>query len=431
MFGGESKDINGKHRIRGDINCLLLGDPGTAKSQFLKYVEQVFHRCVYTTGKGASAVGLTAGVHKDPITREWTLEGGALVLADKGLCLIDEFDKMNDQDRTSIHEAMEQQSISISKAGIVTSLQARCSVIAAANPLKGTYNTALNFVDNVDLTEPILSRFDVLSVIKDEVNEEQDDALATFVINSHMKNHPDVRKDTLIPPSEIITEEQKERMATTKQWLNENLLNEINISKLSIHETDQIDQDKLRKYIIYARRYCHPRLSEIDKEKVTQFYADIRRESNVVGGISIAVRHIESVLRMSEAHAKMHLRDYVRSDDIDMAIDMLLESFLQSQKVSVARQLKKKFEPYQTRKADPNQLLLHILNKMVQEKAIYEKYTKGIEEMERVEVKLPLDQFEYEARDFSNHNITDFLKSTAFVKDFQLEGRHIKTTTKI
>jgi DNA replication licensing factor MCM2 len=172
MFGGEAKDINGKHRIRGDINMLLLGDPGTAKSQFLKYVEQVFHRCVYTTGKGASAVGLTAGVHKDPVTKEWTLEGGALVLADKGLCLIDEFDKMNDQDRTSIHEAMEQQSISISKAGIVTSLQARCSVIAAANPIRGTYNSALNFVDNVDLTDPILSRFDILTVIKDEVNED-------------------------------------------------------------------------------------------------------------------------------------------------------------------------------------------------------------------------------------------------------------------
>jgi len=122
MFGGEAKDIEGKHRIRGDINVLLLGDPGTAKSQFLKYVEKVYHRVVYTTGKGASAVGLTAGVHRDPITGEWTLEGGALVLADKGICLIDEFDKMNDQDRTSIHEAMEQQSISISKAGIVTSL---------------------------------------------------------------------------------------------------------------------------------------------------------------------------------------------------------------------------------------------------------------------------------------------------------------------
>lgn len=107
MFGGEAKDINGKHKVRGDINVLLLGDPGVAKSQFLKYVEKTFHRCVYTTGKGASAVGLTAGVHKDPLSGEWILEGGALVLADKGICLIDEFDKMNDYDRTSIHEAME------------------------------------------------------------------------------------------------------------------------------------------------------------------------------------------------------------------------------------------------------------------------------------------------------------------------------------
>ncbi|CAI5477734.1 unnamed protein product [Closterium sp. Yama58-4] len=137
MFGGQEKNAGGKHRLRGDINVLLLGDPGTAKSQFLKYLEKTAHRAVYTTGKGASAVGLTAAVHKDPITREWTLEGGALVLADRGTCLIDEFDKMSEQDRVSIHEAMEQQSISISKAGIVTSLAARCSVIAAANPIGG------------------------------------------------------------------------------------------------------------------------------------------------------------------------------------------------------------------------------------------------------------------------------------------------------
>jgi DNA replication licensing factor MCM2 len=129
MFGGMPKDVGGKHRIRGDINVLLLGDPGTAKSQFMKYVENAVHRAVYTTGKGASAVGLTAGVRKDPMTKEWTLEGGALVLADKGICLIDEFDKMNDKDRTSIHEAMEQQSISISKAGIVTSLQVCFSIL--------------------------------------------------------------------------------------------------------------------------------------------------------------------------------------------------------------------------------------------------------------------------------------------------------------
>ena len=229
MFGGEPKDINGKHRIRGDINVLLLGDPGTAKSQFLKYVEQVFDRCVYTTGKGASAVGLTAGVHKDPITREWTLEGGALVLADKGICLIDEFDKMNDQDRTSIHEAMEQQSISISKAGIVTSLQARCSVIAAANPIKGNYNNALNFTDNVDLTEPILSRFDILTVIKDEVQEEEDDALATFVINSHMKNHPEIARDLRVSPNEQIDDDKVQKMQEAQSYLQTHLLDESKI----------------------------------------------------------------------------------------------------------------------------------------------------------------------------------------------------------
>jgi len=190
LFSGVPKDINRKHRIRGDINILLLGDPGTAKSQFLKYVEKTAHRAVFTTGQGASAVGLTASVRKDPITREWTLEGGALVLADKGVCLIDEFDKMNDADRTSIHEAMEQQSISISKAGIVTTLQARCAIVAAANPVRGRYNPTIPFQQNVDLTEPILSRFDVLCVVKDAVDPVQDELLARFVVGSHLRSHP-------------------------------------------------------------------------------------------------------------------------------------------------------------------------------------------------------------------------------------------------
>ena len=390
MFGGEAKDVGGKHRIRGDINVLLLGDPGTAKSQFLKYVEQIFHRVVYTTGKGASAVGLTAGVHKDPISGEWVLEGGALVLADKGICLIDEFDKMNDQDRTSIHEAMEQQSISISKAGIVTSLQARCSVIAAANPIGGVYRPSLNFNDNVDLTDPILSRFDILTVIRDEADESIDDRLATFVINSHMKNHPIVRDSPNKPDDERMRIEQNLRQA---------LLDDSHIPQTNPQL--QISQAMLKKYMIYARRFVKPKLNEIDIEKVTNFYKDIRKESLAVGGIPIAVRHIESVLRMSEAHAKMHLRDYVRADDIDFAIEMMLESFLQSQKISVARTLSSKLEKYKARHTDVNQLLYHTLMKTADRRALFVKFQKGMEDTGRIHVEIPKNVFMDEARDFN------------------------------
>jgi len=168
LFGGQEQyNKERAHRTRGDLNILLLGEPGIAKSQFLKSIQRIFPRCVYTTGKGASAVGLTAAVKMDPESKEWKLEAGAMVLADKGVCLIDEFDKMSEQDRTSIHEAMEQQTISISKAGIVTTLNARCSVIAAANPTEGYYNEMKSFRDNVELSEPILSRFDLLCVMKD------------------------------------------------------------------------------------------------------------------------------------------------------------------------------------------------------------------------------------------------------------------------
>lgn len=243
LFGGIERISEDTHRVRGDINVLVLGDPGTAKSQFLKSIQKVFARCIYTTGKGASGVGLTASVKKDHGTGDWVLEAGALVLADKGICLIDEFDKMNEYDRTSIHEAMEQQSISISKAGIVTSLRARCSVIAAANPIQGTYRPDKSFKDNVDLSDPILSRFDILCVVKDNVNDQIDEYLSTFVVNSHIKNHPTNQK---------------------LQKINE--LNHTEVYKIETlpekdNQSTPIELNLLKNYIKFAREKCKPSMS--------------------------------------------------------------------------------------------------------------------------------------------------------------------------
>ena len=224
-------------------------------------------------------------------------------------------------------------------------------MISAANPIYGRYDPQRNFLDNVDLTEPILSRFDILSVIRDEVDPHQDKALATFVINSHIRSHPDLKNAE--------TEEEKSEFL-------DSLLDD---SKSVTYDKNRLlDQEFLKKYIIYCRKYIHPKLGDVDKERITQFYADIRKYSNQTGGIPIGVRHIESMLRMSEAHAKMHLREHVRPDDINVAIRMLLESFLQSQKQSIASAMRPKFSKYLSKVGDDTQLCMHILRKMATEK---------------------------------------------------------------
>ncbi|KAE9596032.1 putative DNA helicase [Lupinus albus] len=390
MFGGQEKNVKGKHRLRGDINVLLLGDPGTAKSQFLKYVEKTGLRAVYTTGKGASAVGLTAAVHKDPVTREWTLEGGALVLADKGICLIDEFDKMNDQDRVSIHEAMEQQSISISKAGIVTSLQARCSVIAAANPIGGRYDSSKTFSQNVELTDPIISRFDILCVVKDVVDPVTDEMLAQFVVDSHFKSQP---KGGNKDDNKSLSEPQDASMPDDPEILPQGLL---------------------KKYLTYAKTNVFPRLHDADLDKLTHVYAELRRESSHGQGVPIAVRHIESMIRMSEAHARMHLRQHVIQDDVDMAIRVLLDSFISTQKFGVQKALQKSFRKYMTFKKDYNDLLLYLLRGLVNNVLHFEEIVRGSASgLTRVDVKV--EDLSRKAQEHEVYDLKPFFSSGQFL----------------
>ncbi|MXQ95686.1 hypothetical protein E5288_WYG018251 [Bos mutus] len=371
LFGGEPKNPGGKHKVRGDINVLLCGDPGTAKSQFLKYVEKVSSRAIFTTGQGASAVGLTAYVQRHPRARHeprWPST------------------QMNDQDRTSIHEAMEQQSISISKAGIVTSLQARCTVIAAANPIGGRYDPSLTFSENVDLTEPIISRFDVLCVVRDTVDPVQDEMLARFVVGSHVRHHPSNKEDGGSGGA------PEPAMPNT-------------------YGVEPLPQEVLRKYIIYAKEKVHPKLNQMDQDKVAKMYSDLRKESMATGSIPITVRHIESMIRMAEAHARMHLRDYVMEDDVNMAIRVMLESFVDTQKFSVMRGMRKTFARYLSFRRDNNELLLFILKQLVAEQVTYQRNRFGAQQ-DTIEV--PEKDLVDKARQINIHNLSAFYDSELF-----------------
>lgn len=412
LFGGVAKEAgnNGTHRVRGDINILMVGDPGTAKSQMLKYAQTTAPRAVYTTGKGASAVGLTAGVHKDPITREWTLEGGALVLADQGVCLIDEFDKMKEQDRTSIHEAMEQQTISVSKAGIVCSLQARCAVFAAANPIGGRYDASYSIAENVELTDPILQRFDILCVVQDLVDPVVDTQMAKFVVSSHMRSHPEFNPHAgaLDPTEDSAVSNTDEGVA-----LAEVLGADADMSNGNMDDggPQPIPQDLLKKYISYSRAMIRPVVHEMDVEKIAKLYAELREQSAASGGVPIAVRHLESMVRMAEASAKMHLRDYVRDDDVDLAIKITLQSFLQAQKVSVRKALQSKFKQYLVYREENNRLLLHQLLSLMNDA---EKYQQAQSNTSSTEVQVFISDLQTRANGLNIFDLKPFFNSKLF-----------------
>ena len=290
LFGGVPKQYKDGTRRRGDIHVLMIGDPGTAKSQLLQYVVKIAPRAIYTTGKGATAAGLTAAVIRDKTTGEYYLEAGALVLADGGVAAIDEIDKMREEDRSAIHEAMEQQTVSIAKAGIVARLNARTTVIAAGNPRFGRYLPDRPLAENINLPPPILSRFDLIFVIRDVPSPERDRALARFVLQVH--------SDTDFAKPEI-------------------------------------EPDLLRKYISYARRYVRPKLTEEAMKLLEDFFTEMRKAAGGPNSaIPLTARQLEALIRLAEAHARMKLRDRVTREDAEVAIRLVL-SFLASAGIDV------------------------------------------------------------------------------------------------
>jgi len=291
LFGGVPKVLLDGTRIRGDIHVLLIGDPGTAKSQLLQFVARIAPRAVYTTGKGSTAAGLTAAVVRDKQSGEYYLEAGALVLADGGVACIDEIDKMREEDRVVIHEAMEQQTVSIAKAGIVARLNARTSILAAGNPKYGRYISNRSISENVNLPPTILSRFDLIFVLRDTPDVERDRSLAMHIASVHGE------PETVKPP---------------------------------------LDAETLRKYIAYARKYVKPVLDPKAKEMLSNFFVEMRKKSleNPDAPITITARQLEALIRLAEAHARMALKQRVTEEDAAEAIRLML-SMLQSVGIDV------------------------------------------------------------------------------------------------
>ena len=326
LLGGNETNLEDGTHLRGDINILMIGDPSTAKSQFLRYMLNVAPNTINTTGKGSTGVGLTAAVLVDRETGDRHLEAGAMVLGDRGIVCIDEFDKMNELDRVAIHEVMEQQTVTIAKAGIHVSLNARCSVLAAANPIYGQYIQDMSASRNIGFPDSLLSRFDLCFIVLDEHNSELDRKISERVIDNHMftvdaPKFGDDSEDKVIEP-EINMAENKKTSMYEKNNLNSNASKE---------NKNILTREFLRKYIYYAKSKITPQLTKESTEFISKSWGKLREKSvseDWKGNkMPITVRTLESLIRIATAFAKARLSQKVERQDCENALDLLASSF--------------------------------------------------------------------------------------------------------
>jgi len=307
LFGGVARLNSDGTRNRGDIHILLMGDPGVAKSQLLNYMSTISPRGRFTSGQSASAAGLTAAAVQDAAADgRWTLEAGALVLADLGLAAIDEFDKMNEGDRSSMHEAMEQQKISISKAGINASLRTRCAVLAAANPKNGRFEpvSEVPFTAQINLAPPLVSRFDIIWLLTDSPETEKDAKIAHHIINNRLQGI-----------SELLVHEGSAPDPTKTSTLT-------GVEKTSEHD-EVLSRDLIRKYIAYSKRTVHPLLEQDARDAIVNFYVETRKQiGDSNDSVAITARSLEALARLAEASARIRLSQVATLDDAQRAIRM-------------------------------------------------------------------------------------------------------------
>mmetsp|Transcript_34637 Transcript_34637/g.63966 ORF Transcript_34637/g.63966 Transcript_34637/m.63966 type:complete len:814 (+) Transcript_34637:258-2699(+) len=335
LSGVEKNLANGTH-LRGDINILMVGDPSTAKSQLLRSAMQIAPLAVSTTGKGSSGVGLTAAVTADPETKERRLEAGAMVLADRGLVCVDEFDKMGENDRVAIHEAMEQQTVTIAKAGLHASLNARCSVLAAANPVYGQYDRKRRIQENIGLPDSLLSRFDLLFVVLDQIDPENDRRIAAHVIRGHRyqnvhgvaghdSDYDDDDDDDETSDEEESDDAEKAHAIWTRSRYDFNNLSGVCAGSEDDdpHSDDVLQHEFLRKYMHFAKTRMKPVLTEEARECIAARYAEMRSRQDE-RTLPVTARSLETIIRLASAHAKARLSNVVEADpDVAAAMDIL------------------------------------------------------------------------------------------------------------